>query len=149
MEKNFTKVHSTKDIVITSVLIIAGTIMVALPTSTPVNILGFFMIFAGIILALALRTGYKDVDTGIKYCKTERFFAQSMREEINRALAGKPDSINLSEEDKGNGIRLDIYHSKSTGKAFIQLFEYVPYKYEPCSKLYEYDLAHVSHLIDK
>lgn len=149
MEKNFTKVRSTKDIVITSVLIIAGTIMVALPTSTPVNILGFFMIFAGIILALALRTGYKDVDTGIKYCKTERFFAQSMREEINRALAGKPDSVNLSEEDKGNGIRLDIYHSKATGKAFIQLFEYVPYKYEPCSKLYEYDLAHVSHLIDK
>ena len=54
---------------------------------------------------------------------------------------------NLSEEDKGNAIRLDVYYSKASGKAYLQLFEYVPYKYEPCTKVYEYEIAKVGKLI--
>ena len=53
----------------------------------------------------------------------------------------------MSEEDKGNGIRMDIYHSKDTGKAYIQLFEYVPYKYEPCSRVIEFNLTEVADLV--
>ena len=49
MEKNFIRVRSTKDITISLTLTIAGGVLVALPTATSVNILGFFMIFAGII----------------------------------------------------------------------------------------------------
>ena len=66
---------------------------------------------------------------------------------IANAIASKPDSIDLSEENKGNAIKLDIYYSKSTGKAYIQLFEYVPYTYQPCSKMYEYDLSKINKLI--
>ena len=149
MEKEFIRVRSTKDITISSACIIAGSVLVALPTGTPINIAGFFLIFAGIILVLALRTGYKDTESGVKYCKIERFFAQSMREQINKAIGEKPENVNLTEEDKGNGVRLDIYHSKASGKAFVQLFEYIPYKYEPCSNIYEYDLAQVTKLISK
>lgn len=149
MEKTFIRVRSAKDITISALCIISGSILVALPTGTSINIAGFFLIFAGIILILALRTGYKETESGIQYVKVERFFAQSMREQINKAIGEKPESINLSEEDKGNGIRLDIYHSKASGKAFVQLFEYIPYKYEPCSNIYEYDLAQVTKLISK
>ena len=147
MNKEFTRVRSVKDIIISSVLLIGGAVLVALPTATSINIIGFFMIFAGIILSLVLKTGYKDNETGIRYCKTERFFAQSMRHDILDAIATKPESINLSEEDKGNGIRLDIYHSKESNKAYIQLFEYIPYKYEPCSRLYEYELKNVNKIL--
>ena len=111
MEKNFIRVRSTKDITISLTLTIAGGVLVALPTATSVNILGFFMIFAGIILFLMLRTGYKE------------------------------------EEDKGNAVRLDIYHSKQSGKAYIQLFEYVPYKYEPCTRQFEYEISETGKLI--
>lgn len=147
MNKEFTRVRSVKDIIISSVLLIGGAVLVALPTATSINIIGFFMIFAGIILSLVLKTGYKDNETGIRYCKTERFFAQSMRQDILDAIATKPESINLSEEDKGNGIRLDIYHSKESNKAYIQLFEYIPYKYEPCSRLYEYELKNANKIL--
>lgn len=149
MEKTFVRVRSTMDITLSASLIILGGILVALPTSTSINILGFFMIFAGIILALALRTGYKDSETGAKFSKREKFFAQSMKNEISNAMTTKPESINLSEEDKGNGVRLDIYYSKATGKAYLQLFEYIPYKYEPCTAVFEHDLSSVSKLISK
>ncbi len=147
MDKNFIRVRSTKDITISGTLTIAGCILVALPTATSINILGFFMIFAGIILILMMKTGWKDAESGLKYNKKERFFAQNMHNEIAERIASKPSSVNLQEEDKGNAIRLDIYYSKQGGKAYIQLFEYIPYKYEPCTRQYEYEIAEAEKLI--
>jgi hypothetical protein len=146
MEKTFERVRSIRDIVIFVSLVVLGSILIALPTSASINVTGFFLIFAGLILALVLKTGYKD-ENGGKYQKKERFFQQAMNAEICSAIASKPNSINLSEEDKGNAVRLDIYSCKSSGKAYIQLFEYVPYRYEPCSKIYEYEISEVSNLI--
>ena len=125
MEKEFIRVRSVKDIVIFSTLIIAGAILIALPTGTAVNITGFFLIFAGLILILVMKSTYKDTETGVRYQKKERFFQQAMNAPISSALASKPDSVDLSEEDKGNAVRLDIYFSKTSGKAYLQLFEYV------------------------
>lgn len=147
MEKTFVRVRSAKDIAIFVSLIIAGGVLIALPTGAAVNITGFFLIFAGILLAILLKTGYKDVETGVKYQKEEHFFQQTMNAAISAALASNPGSIDLSEEDKGNAVRLDVYYSKASGKAYLQLFEYVPYKYEPCSKIYEHEIAKVGKLI--
>ena len=147
MEKTFVRVRSVKDITICVSLIIAGGILIALPTGAAVNITGFFLIFAGIILALVLKTGYKDEETGKSYLKKEHYFQQAMNAPISAALASRPESIDLSEAEKGNAVKLDIYYSKTSGKAYMQLFEYVPYKYEPCSKMYEYDLARIENLI--
>lgn len=147
MEKTFVRVHSIKDIVVFISLLALGGILVAIPASDAVNITGFFLLFAGAILALVLKTGYKDVETAAKYYKKERYFQQTMHTAIANAIASKPDSIDLSEENKGNAIKLDIYYSKATGKAYIQLFEYVPYTYQPCSKMYEYDLSKINKLI--
>lgn len=141
MEKTFTRIRSTKDIIISSTLTIAGFVLVALPTSVSVNLIGFFMIFAGIIMLLFCKTGYKDAETGTKYCKTECFFPQSKRHGIESKLGGCPKEAEVicTEEGSGNGLRLDIYEDKKTGSAYVQLFEYVPYKYVPCTKVYECD----------
>ena len=147
MEKTFTRVHSIKDIVIFISLLVLGGILVAVPTGDAVNITGFFLVFAGAILALVLKTGYKDVETNEKYIKKERYFQQTMHAAIADAIASKPESIDLSQENKGNAIKLDIYFSKASGKAYVQLFEYVPYTYQPCSKMYEYEISKVGKLI--
>lgn len=147
MNKEFVRVRCAKDIVISATTVIAGCVLAFIPGSTPLNVLGYIALFTGIILFLTVRTGYKDTETGAKYCKKERFFAQSMRQSIADAISSKPESLDLAEEDKGNGVRLDIYHSNETGKAFVQLFEYIPYKYEPCSRIYEYELAKINKLV--
>ena len=147
MEKTFIRVRSVKDILISSSLIVLGSILVALPTGAGINIAGFFMILTGIILALVLRTGYKDTESGEKFHMKEYYFQQTMRTVICDALKSKPETIDLNEANKGNALKLDLFYSKSNGKAYMQLYEYVPYRYEPCSKMYEYDIAEVQKLI--
>lgn len=147
MEKTFIRVRSVKDIVIFTSLAIIGIILTVLPYGEAVNIAGFFIIFTAAILLLVLKSGYKDSETNDKYSKKERYFQQTMHSAIAAAVTSAPDSIDLSEEDKGNALRLDVYYSKSSGKAFVQLFEYVPYTYQPCSKMYEHEISKVAKLI--
>lgn len=147
MEKEFSRVRSAQDITISLILIICGGVLVALPTSTSVNIIGFFMIFAGIILVLTLKTSYKLVETGEKFKKKEKFFAQSKKDSLSAALAGNPDTIDIAEENKGNGLRIDVYYSTKLGKAYCRLYEYIPYRYEPCTPFYEHPAGKVEKLI--
>lgn len=149
MEKVFSRVRSAKDITITASLIIAGSVLIALPTSASVNILGFFMICAGLILAFVLRTGYKDQETGHKYCKIEKYFGHNLKNAVVSSLENAFKNIDANTEDQGNGIRLDIYYSKESGKVYSQLFEYIPYDYEPCTRQYEHELSEVSYLFTK
>lgn len=147
MEKTFIKVRSVKDIVIFTSLIVLGSVLIALPTGASINITGFFLIFAGIVLALVMKTGYKDTETGERYQKKEHYFQQAMNAPISVALESRPESIDLGEAEKGNAVKLDIYYNKASGKAYLQLFEYVPYKYEPCSRMYEHDVVKIEKLI--
>ena len=148
MDKEFIRVRSVKDIAISISLALLGAILLALPTSSSVNTAGFFMLIAGIILFLSLRGAYKETDSGKRFIKQELYFANDMMDELSEAMAtDKPSSIDLAQEDKGRGIRLDIYYRKEDGKSYMQLFKYVPYKYEPCSIVYEYKLSQVTQLI--
>lgn len=147
MVKTFVRVRSIKDIVIFVSLAIVGCTLTALPVGEAANIAGFFILISALILALVLKSGYKDTDTNEKYIKKERYFQQAMHTSVLAAISSKPDSVDLTEEDKGNALRMDIYYSKSTGKAYLQLFEYVPYTYQPCSKIYEYGISNVTKLI--
>ncbi|MGM9747700.1 MAG: hypothetical protein ACI3ZN_02785 [Candidatus Cryptobacteroides sp.] len=147
MEKSFYRVRSTKDIIITVVLVVAGCVLVLIPSSVSINITGFFMMFAGLILFFVLRTAYRDSDTNTTYCKRELYFPQNCRENVLKAVSTSPSSVNMTEENNGKGIRMDIYYSKKEGKAFVQMLEYVPYKYEEVSPFYKYDINSVGKLI--
>ena len=148
MENRFIRVRSSKDVVISSICIILGIILLIMPASASVNIFGFFLLSAGIIFSVVLKSGYKDVETGIKYCKSERYFSHEMHEEIKKKIAS-PGKINTQEEDKGTSLRLDVYYNKSAGTVYAQLYEYVPYTYEPCSEVYEHPYETGSKLIEK
>lgn len=147
MNKTFIRVRSIKDIVIFTSLIITGITIIILPTGPGINVAAIIMIFAGILLGMILKTGYKDTETGERYHKTEHYFQQAMAPAISDALESEPEKIDLSESDKGSSLKLDIYFSKKIGKAYVQLFEYIPYKYEPCSKMYEHPLDKINGLI--
>ena len=144
MEKNFVRVRSIKDIVISSSLIIVGCILVSIPSSDSVNIAGFFIVVTGLLLAFILKTAYKDSDNGEKFTKKERYFGNEMHDKLKSALAC-PTTLDPKYENRGSSLRLDIYYSKS--KVYVQLFEYVPYKYEPCSSMHEHSFEKANKLI--
>ena len=147
MEKNFVRVRSVKDIAVFVSLIVLGGILVALPVGTGINIAGGSLVVLGIVLALILKSGYKDAVTGEGYFKKEHFFQQEMKNTLLSVIPNMPEVIELSEEDKGNAVRLDVYYNQQNGKAYIQLFEFVPYEYKPCSDMLEYELYEVKKLI--
>ena len=149
MEKEFCRVRSAKDMIITSAIIASGCILAAFPESTSVNLLCFFMALTGLILIFVLKTGYMDVESGEMYCKQEKYFAQSLKSSLASAISKAPCKLNLAEEDKGIGIRLDIYYNRKNGKAYTQLFEYIPYRYEPCSCVYEHELEKLDNILKK
>ena len=144
MEKNFVRVRSIKDIIISSSLIIAGCILVSIPSSDSANIAGFFIVVTGLLLAFILKTAYKDSDSGEKFIKKERYFGNEMHDKLKSALAC-PTVLDKNHENRGSSLRLDIYYSKS--KVYVQLFEYVPYKYEPCSSMHEHSFEKANKLI--
>lgn len=43
---------------------------------------------------------------------------------------------------------MDIYYSKQNHKAFIYLFEYIPYNYEPVCAALEYTTDEIEKLLD-
>lgn len=138
MCKTFVRAHSALDLTVSISLMAVGTILVTIPSSQAVNILGFFMMFAGIILIMIYKSGYKNLETGERFLKKEHYFSLNMRTSVMEALdRNNPKGIDYKEEDKGNNLRMDVYSNKKKDIAYIQLFEYVPYKYQPCSKIYE------------
>lgn len=146
MEREFIRVRSVKDIIVSSLLIVSGCILVALPTSTAVNIAGFFLCITGLLLAFIMKTAYKDSISGEKFAKKERFFSHEKLDMLKSSLTC-PDKIDLSKEDNGSSIRLDIYHNKT--KVYVQLFEYIPHSYEPCSAMHEHAYEKANKMLGK
>ena len=87
-----------------------------------------------------LKTGYRDLKTGINYTKSEHYFAQSIKEQIIKQLNRNPNTLSFAEENKGNGLRLDIY-TDNKGKTYYQLFEYIPHRYEPCTEVFKSEFS--------
>lgn len=146
MNKEFIKVRTITDITISSILLISGIIIVALPTSVSVNIFGFFAFIIGVLLLAILKTGWLDIETKERYCLKHRYFPKNRKNEILNALENNIDSIDISDEDN-EGLRVDIYYNKQNHKAFIDLFEYVPYNYERIAPTVEYTIDKIKKLL--
>lgn len=147
MEKKFTCARTGKDIAIFTSLILIGAILAFVPALKEANLGGYTLIVMGILLACLLKSNYKDTETHEKYVKKEFSFPREMKPTILTALLSSPESINLSEEGKGHVLMLRMYYGKTSGKAYLQLFEYVPHQFEPCSEMYEYEACKVSELL--
>lgn len=147
MNQQFIKIRSLKDIIISSSVILAGFILTLLSLGTGVTLAGCTIIVVGIILALILKSGYRKVNNPGIYYKKELFFEPKHKIELLRAIEHNPAKIDLSDEGKGLSIRLDLYYSRVSERAFLQLFEYVPYEYVAVGEIAECDRRDVKHII--
>lgn len=147
MEKNFVKVHSTKDITIVASLVIIGLLLALLPIGGATNVTGYIVIATGLLLIPVLKSGYKDAWEGKRYTKKEFFYATGKKNELIAAITNAPENITVEKNEKSNTLRLELYYSKETDRAFMQLQEYVPYKYEPRTDVVEHEVSKIAHLI--
>ena len=149
MERNFVKSRSVMDVVISTSIIVLGCILAIVPLGAGVAIGGYMLIILGFLLALIMKSEYREELSGEKYIKQEHFFPKDEKNQLLSALASAPGKIDLGQKGKGQVLRLDIYYSKALDKCYIQLFEYVPYQYAPCSQMVGCELAKISNLLEK
>lgn len=147
MENNFVRVQSVKDITIYTSLIILGLLLSFLPGSQELNFGGYTIVVIGVITAFLLKSAYKDTRTNEKYSRKGIFFSIDKKASILSAMDTTLQSISLADNGNGQGLRLEIYHNKALGKAHVQLFEYIPYRYESCTEMRSYEFQEVEALL--
>lgn len=142
MKKTFIKARCASDWVTSSVLVISGIVLMFMRASDAITGIGIFLIALGLVLFFTLKTGYRDVASRTFYTKREHYFAHGSRNDIMQALqSGHPDSIDYDQEDKGTGLRLDVYFNRKDPKVYMSLYEYKPYRYLPCTEVFAFDSA--------
>lgn len=144
MNKEFIKVRTATDIAISFSLLALGILLIVLPAPASARFCGFLLLIVCAALLAILKTGWQDPKTKERYCKKEIFFPRGCKAEVLDALENHTD---ISGEAKGEGLMMEIYYSKQSRKAFIRLFEYVPYRYEPVSPTFEYTIDEVTKLL--
>jgi hypothetical protein len=149
MEQRFIKIRSTKDIIIFTAFIIAGILLVVLPENIGANMGGYTLIVIGIILSQILKSDYCDKQTLKRYYKHQLYFDATQKSLLQRAIASTPNTIDTTSEGAGQTLRLDISFSRQANRASLQLFEYVPHEYCPCTEVYNYDLTDIKRLINE
>ena len=147
MNQQFIKVRSVKDIAISSSFILVGIILALLPVGMGVKLAGCTLLVVGAILALLLKSAYREASSPGIFHKRELFFEPAHKAEILRAIEHNPTKLSLSNEGKGLSIRLDLYYNAVSSRAFLQLFEYVPYEYVAVSEVVECDRSKVEQII--
>ena len=147
MEKKFIRVRSAKDILIFSSLIATGIVLALIMDTAEIHFAGYAFIAIGVLGFCFLKSGYKDVETKEIYFAKEFSFPGNMKSSILSALALSPGAIDLTQDGKGEALMLKMYCSKTSGKAYLQLFEFVPHQYEPCSEMYEYEISKIANLL--
>ncbi len=146
MEKKFKRTRTAKDFILSLSLLIIGGGLVAFTDIESAIYGGYVLILIGITLVFILKSAY--TDTHNTYYKKSFSFSGEMKNSILAALKSAPASIQLSEDGKGQVLMLNMYYSKTSEKAYIQLFEYILNQYEPCSEMYEYQINEVNKLIE-
>lgn len=149
MEKHFCRVRSAQDIIISVSLLLAGTVLMFLPYGgVGVTMGGFFMFLVGGLFLYLFKSAYREDGDKNLYHKKELYFRRELLGAIEDALESDPTSIDMKQEGFGWTIKLNLYYSVKADKAYLQLFEYIPYNYEPCTQMLEYKISQITNLIN-
>ena len=135
MKNKFIRVRSTRDIVISVALLILGVALVVLTNIEAANICGYLLVLTGLVLLPVLKTAYRDAETKALYFKKDLYFLREMKDSIIKELESRPEKIDMSQAGKGQVLLLRVYYSKSAARAYMQLSEYVPHEYKPCTEV--------------
>lgn len=145
MEKEFVRVRSVRDIVLSAILLVAG-VALFFVDSTSVNIFGACLAVPGVLMLLFLKTDYKDTESGAHFRRVIKYYPASRKSEVLGALKSSPAQYNWVEGNSANGLMVDIYVGLKEDKVFLRVSEFIPYSYEPCSEWFSYSKAEAGDL---
>ncbi len=132
MEYNFKKVHTVKDLAISSIVLLAGAGLFFVNKG-----LGICIAACGLFMFLVYKGGYRKDGRGILLTRKSENLCKACRTSIIEFLEGKNAAPTIQPGNEGGSIRFDVYFNKAERVAYAQLYDFCNYTYEPATGLVE------------
>ena len=132
MEYNFKKVHTGKDLAISTIVLLAGAGLFFVNKG-----LGICIGICGLFMYLVYKGGYKKDGKGILLTRKSEDICKACRTSIVEFLEGKNTVPTIKQGNEGGSIRLDVYFNKDEQVAYAQLYDFCNYTYEPATGIVE------------
>lgn len=142
MEYNFKKVHTGKDLAISTIVLLAGAGLFFVNKG-----LGICIGICGLFMYLVYKGGYRKDGKGILLSKKSEDICKACRTSIVEFLEGKNTVPTIKQGNEGGSIRLDVYFNKAEGIAYAQLYDFCNYTYEPATGVVELKADRADKLI--
>lgn len=104
MEKEFVRVRSMRDVIISAAMTVIGIVLIILPTSVSVNIFGTCLAVPGVLMLLFLKTDYRDTETGLRFRRVIKYYPASSKDEIMAALKSDLSKVAWNEKGTADGL---------------------------------------------
>lgn len=144
MDYNFKKVHTGKDLAISSLVLIAGIGLFFVNKG-----LGILIAVCGIAMFFLVKGGYKKDGQGIVLQKKSEDLCKACRTSVVEYLNGKDVTPQVKKGSEGGSVRLDVFYNATEGIAYAQLFDFRNYSYEPETDVVELHSPRADKLISQ
>ena len=132
MEYNFKKVHTGKDLTISTTVLLVGAGLFFVNKG-----LGLCIGICGLLMYLVYKGGYKKDGKGAMLLRKSEDICKACRTSILEFLEGGNRIPDIKKGNDGGSVRLDVYYNKNEQVAYAQLFDFCNYSYEPASGIVE------------
>ena len=144
MEYNFKKVHTSKDLTISTIVLLAGIGLFFINKG-----LGICIAICGLFMFLIYKGGYKKDGQGILLTRKSEELCKCCKPSIVEYLNGKDVTPQIKEGCEGGSIRLDVYYNAEAGIAYAQLYDFCNYSFEPETDVIEVHSPKADKLISQ
>lgn len=138
----FKKVHTTKDLTLTTIILAIGIVVVFFNKAA-----GVCLMCLALLMFLIYKTGYRNTSDGNVYSKRSLDLCRGGKESLMDFLNGRSDALDIKEGSEGGCIRIDVYSCKNTGESIIQVYNFANYEYEPMGEPFKLNCAKTKQLI--
>lgn len=142
MEYNFKKVHTRKDLAISTIVFFAAICLLLVNKE-----LGFCTGFCSILMFVFYKGGYKLDGQGILLTKYSEQLCKDCMPSIIDFLNGKDVIPQIKKGFEGGSVRLDVYYNATARIAYAQLFDFINYIYVPVTEIVELNTPKADKLI--
>ena len=144
MEYNFKKVHTSKDLTISTIVLLAGIGLFFINKG-----IGICIAICGLFMFLIYKGGYKKDGQGILLTRKSEELCKCCKPSIVEYLNGKDVTPQIKEGCEGGSIRLDVYFNAAAGIAYAQLYDFCNYSFEPETDVIEIHSPKADKLISQ
>jgi len=144
MEIKLKKVHTAKDLILSAVILAAGTGLYFVNAG-----LGVVIAACGLLALLFYKAGYKREGESVILRKKALDVAQSCRTSLKGFLEGKEVEPEIDTRTEGGIIRLEVWYNADAAIAYAQIFDFSNYTYEPATEMVELRGPRAEKLIGK